>query len=147
MMLRRLNDSFPVLRVRDEMDRLFENFLDSAALDPFRTLGAAGFPAVNLWEKDTALHLEAEIPGLRMEDIRVSVLGNELTIEGERKAPTPDGATFHRQERGAGKFTRVIRLPVEIDADKVEAQLRDGVLTVSLPKAKTAMPRRIEVKA
>jgi len=148
MLLQRLNHSFPVVRVRDEVDRLFDNLIDSAAsFDPFRVFSAPTFPAINIWEEDKALHVEAELPGVNMQDLRLSVLGNELTIEGERRSPTMENGTFHRQERGMGKFTRVIHLPVEVDADKVEASLRDGVLTVHLPKSPAALPRRIEVKS
>jgi HSP20 family protein len=147
MFLRRLNDSFPVMRVRNGMDRLFDSFLDTVPFEAVRAFGAPGFPAVDIMEEEAALHLEAEVPGLTMDDVRVFVLGNELTIEGERKAPSIEAATYHRQERGIGKFTRVVHLPVEVDAEKVYAQLRDGVLSVHLPKAKAAMPRRIEVKS
>jgi HSP20 family protein len=129
------------------MDRLFDGLFDVVPMELMRVFAAPGFPAVNIREEDAALHVEAEVPGLSMDDVRIFVLGDVLTIEGERKSASPDGATYHRRERGVGKFTRVIHLPVEVDADRVNAQLRDGVLTVFLPKVKAALPRRIEVKA
>jgi len=115
--------------------------------DAFGMLGRRPFPAVNTWEDETAVYAEAELPGLAMGDIEVTVMGDELTIKGERKDLEKEGATYHRRERGVGIFSRVLRLPVQIDADKVEATLRDGVLTIKLPKAQSALPRRIELKS
>lgn len=105
------------------------------------------FPALNLWEDGDNLVVEAELPGLRLSDIEVLVIGNELTIKGERKAEKREEVSYHRQERGTGVFNRLVRLPVMIDAGKVEASFKDGVLTVRLPKAEAAKPRRIEVKS
>ena len=130
----------------NELDRLFDSFVDGfPSVDPFGTFGGRTFPAVNVWEDGTTLYAEAEIPGLAMDQVDVSVLGDELTIKGERKGAGVEGATYHRRERGVGSFVRVLRLPVEVDADKVEAALRDGVLTITLPKAQAALPRKIEV--
>jgi HSP20 family protein len=73
-------------------------------------------------------------------------MGDELTIKGHRKPMAGEKLTYHRQERGTGEFTRLLTLPVEIDADTVEAVLQDGVLTITLPKEEAAKPRQIEVK-
>jgi HSP20 family protein len=133
--------------LRHELDRLFDGFAEGfPSLDTFGTFGARTFPAVNVWEDGATLYAEAEIPGLAMDQVDVSVLGDELTIKGERKDVGSKSVTHHRRERGVGSFVRVLRLPVEVDADKVEATLRDGVLTISLPKAQAALPRKIEVK-
>jgi HSP20 family protein len=129
-------------RFRDEMDRLFESFLGEPALAGRRSL-----PFLNVWETDEALHVEAELPGFKMDDLELQVIGNELTIRGERRlAAGDDKFVYHRQERVAGRFERSLRLPVEINAEKVEALLQDGVLTVTLPKAAAAKPRKIEVR-
>jgi len=129
------------------MDRLFS---DLAANLPWpgwlAETGASAFPALNVWEDEQCLYAEAELPGMQMDDLELLVVGNELTIKGERKAGEEDEAVYHRRERGVGAFSRVVRLPVEIDANKVEARLQDGVLTVKLPKAEAARPRKIEVK-
>jgi HSP20 family protein len=126
------------------VDRLFEDFFEGvpAAL-PF---GRRPFPTLNIWEDDTKLHVEAELPGLKLDDLELYVDGTELTIKGQRQKSLEEGATFHRRERGVGPFTRVIQLPVEVDAEKVQATLRDGILTLTLPKAQAVLPRRIEVK-
>lgn len=144
MMLRRINP-VPFGDLRREIDRLFEDFNF-----PFASAQASGsgtFPAVNLWEDQDHLFVEAEVPGMSMSDLDVTVIGNELSIRGQRKDAERGQATFHRRERGTGSFARFVTLPVAVESAKVEAVLRDGVLTITLPKAAEAKPRRIEVKA
>ena len=133
-------------RLRGEVDRLFESLTDG--LSPWAALtGVGAFPALNVWEDDHNLYAEAELPGLKMEDLEILTCGNELTIKGERKDCKADGVTYHRRERGVGPVGRVVRLPVPIDANKVEASLKAGVLTLHLPKVEAARPRKITVKA
>lgn len=148
MLIRRTNGSYPVARLRNEMDRLVGDFYETlAGADPFGLVGRHAFPAINLWEDDKTLYAEAEIPGLTMDDLEIYVLGDELTIKGSRQAIETSDATYHRRERGVGPFSRVLRLPVPVDGEKVEATLRDGVLSITLPKEQAAVPRRIEVKS
>ena len=148
-LVRRVNDSHPVHRLRSEMDRLFEDVFEGFG---FPRLGgdpwfSPGFPAVNLWEDADNVYAEAELPGLKLEDIELTVAGDELTLKGERKACCDrKEATYHRQERSTGSFVRVIRLGMEVDADRIEAALRDGVLRITLPKSAQAKPRKVEVK-
>jgi len=144
MTIRVFNPLVPAARLRGEMDRLFGDL--AANLPWLGATGAATFPALNIWEDEQHVYAEAELPGMQMDDLEVLVVGNELTIKGERKAVEEGEAVYHRRERGLGAFSRVIRLPVEIDADKEEAHLQDGVLSVKLPKAEAARPRKIEVK-
>jgi HSP20 family protein len=147
MMLRLVNNVNPRQRVFADLDRLFDGFLTNGgtrAWSPAR--GQCAFPDFNVWEDDRDLIAEVEVPGLKMEQLTVSVMGNELTLQGERKPQEAEGVTFHHRGRCAGSFSRVIQLPVEIDAEKVEATLRDGILTVRLPKVQAALPRKIEVK-
>jgi HSP20 family protein len=106
----------------------------------------AGFPACNVWEEGDALVLEAELPGLDLNDLEIYVNQNELTIKGERKLPVPEKAVRHRQERSTGAFGRTLALPVLVDANKVEAHLDNGVLTIRLAKQEQAKPRKIAVK-
>lgn len=147
MLNRHANGTQPLHRLRGEMDRLFADaFGDFAWSDPFGRRGTPAGPALNVWEDDRCFHAEAEVPGISMSDIEVVVAGDELTLKGERKAPTAENAAFHRRERSVGAFSRTLRLPVELEADKVEATLRDGVLTITMPKAPAARARRIEVK-
>jgi HSP20 family protein len=121
-------------------------FRDFPSLGPVRVEASGSFPALNAWEDRENIYVEAELPGLAIENLDIQVKGDELTIAGERKPKTADGLTYHRRERGTGAFRRLVRLPVEIDAEKVEASLRDGILTLRLPKAEAVKPRKIEVK-
>lgn len=104
------------------------------------------FPALNLWEDADRYVLEAELPGIKADGVEVSVVDDVLTLQGTRPAAAPEAGGFLRRERAAGAFARSIQLPAGVDASQVEATLRDGVLTVVLPKAETAKPRRIPVK-
>jgi len=126
------------------MDSLFNGFAEHFDL----AAPARGLPHLNVWESEGSLHAEAEVPGLRMEDLEILVVGNELVIKGARQpvGNEKDERVFHRRERGDGVFSRVVRLPVEIDAGKVSAVLKDGILSIDLPKAEVARPRRIEVR-
>ena len=131
-------------QLRREMDRLLGEFLpelDGALERPL------GFPAVNVWEDDERMFVEAEVPGLSMQDLDVEVVGGELLLKGRREAAGHEDVTYHRRERGVGEFMRRITLPVDIDANRVEAALKDGVLTITLPKAEQAKVKKIEVKA
>jgi HSP20 family protein len=110
-------------------------------------LGGA-YPALDVWEDEATLFVEAELPGMELGDLEIFVTGgNQLTLRGERKQPLVDQGTWHRQERGFGQFSRVVNLPVSVDADKVGARFQHGVLTIELPKSADAKPRRIAVKA
>ena len=130
-------------RLRDEMDRVFGRY--GVGNGPGQRTPVT--PAFNLWRDEDNLYCEAELPGLNLDDLEIYASGgNQLTVKGKREAPSLDEATWHRRERGQGGFARVIALPEEIDADKVEAEFRHGVLCVKLPKSEAAKPRRIEVK-
>lgn len=131
-------------RLRGEMDRLFGRLGGSSR----RMFSPTGYPAVNIWEDDDHLYVEAELPGMELSDLEIYVnRGNVLTLSGERKEPSQENGTWHRRERGFGKFSRLIELPNPVDADRVEAHFKQGVLTIRLPKEEHAKPRRIEVKA
>ena len=89
-------------------------------------------PAANVWEQDDALLVEMEVPGVKSDQVDISVAGGELSVKINRPEVDQEGVTYHRRERPVGSFTRVLRLPVEVDADRVEAELHDGVLTITL---------------
>jgi HSP20 family protein len=129
--------------LRREMDELFDRF---GAFGPVFTARNA-FPALNLYETEDAYVVTAEVPGVAPEDLEISLEGSTLTLRGERKVASEEGASVHRSERPSGAFRRAIDLPVPIDADKVEAVHRLGVLTLRLPKAPEHRPRQITVKA
>jgi len=129
-------------RIFDEMNRLF----DAAVADPF-TAPATAYPPMNLWEDDEHFYAEAQMPGLKLDDIQITVSqGDQLTIAGERKPDEADGVVWHRRECGYGRFTRTVTLPTIVDVDKIEASYEAGVLTLTLPKSEKAKPRRIAVK-
>jgi HSP20 family protein len=138
------NPRLPLHQLRDEMDRLLGGFLGPAAsglLAPvFRNQ-----PAANVWEQGDALLVEMEVPGATSDQVDIAVAGGELSVKINRPENAAEGATYHRRERSIGPLARVLRLPVEVDADRVEAELRDGVLLITLPKAESAKPRKINV--
>ncbi|HMN42535.1 MAG TPA: Hsp20/alpha crystallin family protein [Phycisphaerales bacterium] len=147
MLTCRVPGMFNEFAAAPEVERLMSSFFAS----PTATGGAAqAFPPLNVWEDADSLHVEAELPGFSMENLEITTLSNELTIAGSRSEAAPENATFHRRERAAGgssQFRRTLRIGVPIDADQVTARLEQGVLTVTLPKAAAAKPRKIEVKA
>lgn len=127
-------------RLQREMNRLFENF--DRAFTP-----AANFPAVNLWMNEEGAVVTAELPGVDVKALDISVVGDTLTLSGERKPVEFSGeAVYHRQERGMGKFSRVIDLPFVVDSGKVQATLEKGILRILLPRAEQDKPRKISVK-
>lgn len=129
-------------KMRTDMDRLF-NVLGSSS----SVLGAGVFPAINLTQDNDNYYLRAELPGMKAEDLDIQVTGKNISISGERKIPEEsDKARYHRREREAGKFSRALTLPGEIDADKVDASFVRGILSVVIPKAEAQKPRQITVK-
>lgn len=141
MVFRRVNGMFPVAHLRSEVDRLMNDLAFPAAR---RWAAGTAFPALNVWEDGDTIFAEAEVPGLKAEDLDISVEGSDLTIRGQRSAGD-SAETFHRRERGTGEFNRVLRLPVDVDPTRVEATLTDGVLLIKLPKAESAKPKKIKV--
>ncbi len=137
----------PFANWREEMERFFNDFGGPASPAPLSVVtGTRGFPLLNVWESGHDLHVEAELPGLAQDNLEILVVGNQLTLRGQRQATIEEGAACHRQERGQGKFERIVRLPFDVDADQVQANLADGVLHLTLPKAEAVRPRKIAVK-
>lgn len=109
---------------------------------------AGVFPLMNLTEDRENYYLRAELPGIKARDLEISATGDSLTVSGERKiSPDDENVTFHRREREAGRFSRVVTLPGDIDTAKVEATCADGILTIVLPKAEASKPKQIRVKS
>ena len=132
--------------LRHEIDRLFDSPLNALTSDSQQFLNG-WLPSIDLYEEKDALVLKAELPGMKKEDIDISLQGDVLTLSGERKEEeTFDKAETYRSERFLGKFQRSLTLPVTVSADKVQASYKDGILTVTLPKAEEAKPKQIEVK-
>jgi len=126
--------------LRDEIDRFFESPLS-------RTSEILGWtPAFDVYEDKDNFVVKAELPGMKREDINVSLHDGDLIISGERKSEAKgEGAETYRAERFFGKFQRAVSLPPTVANDKVKAEYKDGVLTVTLPKSEAAKPRQIEV--
>jgi HSP20 family protein len=130
-------------RMRNEMARLF----DQATGRSIQGTTAGVFPLVNVTEDKDNYFVRAELPGLKAEALNIAVTGNNLTISGERKIPSEgDNVRYHRREREAGSFNRIIALPGDVEVNNVEAGLVDGILTVTVPKAEVAKPKQISVK-
>lgn len=130
-------------RMKRDMDWMFGNLSERR----FPNLKAGVFPLLNLTEDKDKYYVRAELPGMKSEELDIQVTGKTVSISGERKIAEEDSeAKYHRKEREAGRFSRVISLPGEINADKVEAALTDGMLTVTIPKAEAAKPRQITIR-
>jgi HSP20 family protein len=129
--------------LRDEINRLFDSPSTNGGSDAFN----AWTPALDVYEDKDNLVVRAELPGMKKEDIDISFHENIVTISGERKNEKKyDGAETSREERFFGRFTRSFQLPKTVDASKVKAIYKDGVLTVTLPKAEEAKPRQIQIQ-
>ena len=123
------------------------------ALDAFRTSGwldagpsgGGAYPPINVFRKGDDFAVIAEVPGVRKSDLDVQVKGNTIRISGAKAVAYPERAGVHRRERLGGRFDRVVTLPVEIDADAVQAELRDGLLALLLPRAARDKPRTVQV--
>jgi len=128
--------------LRDELNSLFDlPFLTNNRQDLF----SGWSPALDLYQNNDNLVAVVELPGMRKEDIEISLHDGTLTIGGERKSSSSNGEKPERTERYVGSFRRSISLPARVDTSKVGATYRDGILTVTLPKAEEAKPKRIDV--
>lgn len=130
-------------QMRSQMDRLLEGVFGR----PDRRVTSGVFPLINLTEDKNSYYVRAELPGLSSDELDIQVTGKTVTISGQRKIPAENGnARYHRREREAGQFSRGISMPGDIDADKVNAKLMEGLLTITIPKAEAAKPKQITVK-
>ena len=151
-MLTGWRDFDDTLRAFDQLQRRIDRTFDSwatpsAAADRLRRRTTASWPTTNVFETKESFVVKAEVPGLAENDVAVSVEDDALVVRGQRKCAAPEGYTAHLRERASVAFTRKLPLPARVDADAVAATLRDGVLTITLPKAKDALPRQVAVKA
>ena len=132
-----------------DMDRLFERFFQGSPLAPFGESWGVFSPSVDVVETDDQIKVSAELPGLDDKDIEVSLDRGVLTISGEKSEEhEEERENYYRTERTYGSFRRAIPLPTEVNQDEVEAVFRNGVLTITMPKAEVVEGRkRISVKA
>ena len=133
--------------MRKEMDELFRGVGSGTFETAFLPgVGTHRFPRVNLSEDQDSYYLEALLPGVDENKVDLTVTGNTLTLSGERsEEKATDGRTWHRRERGNGKFLRTIELPSDINGKKVSAEYKNGVLTVRMAKAESAKPKKISI--
>lgn len=130
--------------LRYEIDRLFDTPL--VELSRTSQLLSGWTPALDIYEEKDHFIVKAELPGMKKEDIDVSLHDGSLSISGERQSETKhDDAEVYRAERFFGKFQRTVTLPAPVAADKVKAQYKDGILMVTLPKTEEAKPKQIDV--
>ncbi len=143
---RRSEGGGPLARLQDEMNDLFGRFFGDWPLTGPRM--GSWWPALDVAEREDAVVVKADLPGMKSDEIDISVHDNMLTISGEKKESKEDkGEEYYHVERSYGSFRRELTLPAGVDAEKVQASYRDGVLTVTLPKTEQAKPKRIQIKA
>jgi HSP20 family protein len=127
-----------ISQVRNEVERMFDNAF------PFSS-STRSYPTFNMIEDEDRVYVEAEMPGVRMEDLEITVTNGMLTISGRREVTALEDASMLRRERKAIEFERSLSLPNTLDASETEAVLRDGILVLTMPKVEKAKARRVEV--
>ncbi|HEX9888832.1 MAG TPA: Hsp20/alpha crystallin family protein [Nitriliruptorales bacterium] len=141
----RTNTSGDVIGIQDEMERFLRTFLGDTSAP---STAGAWSPSLDVEENQDAFVLHVELPGVSPDDIEVNLEESVLTVTGERNFyGERDAENFRRVERRFGRFHRSVRLPDRVKPDAVEATYRDGLMTITVPKAEEAKPRRIEVRA
>jgi HSP20 family protein len=130
----------------DRMRRQFERMLGDDYSVQRGFLGAGVFPQINLTENTENFYIRAELPGVKTNEIEMQATAKALSISGERTIEAEnEGVRYHRREREAGKFSRIITMPTEINPDGIKAKMRDGILTIVIPKAEAVKPRQINI--
>ena len=130
--------------LRSRMNRLFTDF-DRSYGEDYGWRVADGTPRTNLYDLGDTLEIKAEVPGIKKEDLSIKIQGNYLEVSGTRKPDAPEGYKAHRVERETPTFTRSFTLPSDVDSEKVNASLENGILTLSLPKAEAAKPKQVTI--
>jgi HSP20 family protein len=124
-------------QLQQEINRLFSTLPELAAHD---------FPPLNVWSNEEGAVVIAEAPGIDPDKVTISVVGDSLTLTGEREPQNiKPGESYHRQERSQGRFSRTLQLPFRVDADRVEAGYEKGMLQIKLPRAEADKPKRIKI--
>jgi HSP20 family protein len=132
------------MTLREAMDRLF----DDAFTRPVEFGGTWQIPAIDLYQTDDEIVVKAALPGMKADEVQISITDNVLTLKGEVKEKTEKKEkAYHLREQRYGAFERSVALPSDVIADKAQAEFEDGVLTISLPKAEEVRPKMITVKA
>jgi len=150
MLVRRVSSSRPTFDSPfGDFDQVREmlRLLDTVAGKALRDVGAGVFPPMNVSQDEDNFYLRAEVPGIKPNELSISVMRNRLSLAGKREIQREDElVSYHRKERAEGSFNRTLTLPMEVEAERVEAKYADGILTITLPKAEEAKPRQIAVR-
>jgi HSP20 family protein len=158
MKVAKITKSAPIIgRVKDDIDRVFDRFFTAPSLGetllpafPFEQMGAIGgewVPALDLTETEKDYVIRCEVPGIHRENLDISLTGNLLRITGNKEVvQEATGETYLYREREVGRFVRTLKLPVPIQEGKIDAAYQDGILTVQVPKAATALTKKILIK-
>jgi len=144
MWLDQWSSFFDVDKTLEEMDRMLSGMGRPLEI---RSVPRGTFPAINLYDQGEAMVMVAETPGLKAEDLDLTVLNDTVTLKGRRDQEEADGSRYYRRERGLGEFARTITLPDPINPEKVQAEYADGVLTVRMGKAEEIKPKKVEIRA
>jgi HSP20 family protein len=128
-------------QLRRRMDQVFEGELEEGYPSDLST-----FPRTNVYDSGKGFVYELEVPGLSEKDVQVTLTQDVLTVAGERKPDSPEGYSVHRQERLPYKFTRSYKVPARVNPDQCSAQVKDGILRITLEKAAEVQPRQIAVR-
>lgn len=134
----------PLHSLQEELQRVFEQPLWRFDYGPS---GRGVFPPLNVFADKEHAIVRMEVPGVAPENLSIKGEGRTLTVSGQRELSAPENGSFHRRERNAGEFSRSIQLPEDVDLTKAEATVKNGMLTVRIPKRDEAKPRTITVKA
>lgn len=133
-----------MMTLREAMDRLF----DDAFTRPISLSGGSAMPTIDMYQTGDEVVVKATLPGLKAEDVQITITGETLTLRGEYKQESEQKeATYHIREQRSGSFERSLLLPTDVKADKARADFEDGILTVSLPIAEEVKPKSITIKA
>jgi len=131
-------------RIRQGLDELSRTYVDKGKGQSRANV----YPALNIYEESDRLIVTAELPGVKAQDLELSIEGETLTLQGRRDRKQQDpGVSYHRREIESGSFSRAITLPIKVDVEKIGAKLNNGILTVTLMKASAVTPRQIKVSA
>jgi len=142
--------TFPsdVLSMQREINRMFDSFFRTGWIEDTGLAPAAWSPATDIVENDTGYVVKVELPGMSKDEVKITMQENQLSIRGEKKHEEEGKENgYHRIERSYGAFQRCFALPTAVDASKIDASFKDGILTVTLPRSEAAKPKTIEVKA
>lgn len=130
--------------LRNRMNRVFKDVDPSSPFGPFLGI-ASESPRTNILENGDRFEIQAELPGIAKEDLDLKLQGNYLEISGKRSIEAPEGYRVHRSERASHSFSRSFTLPENVESEKAEAILKDGILFLTLPKSESAKPKQIAI--